>query len=96
MYVVVRRYKLAGSSKEVLRRAREEFLPSITSLPGFKAFHVADCGGRDIMSISFWDSKVDAKRSTEAARQWISKSAIGLLPFPPELIEGDTVIDIVP
>jgi hypothetical protein len=34
-------------------------------------------------------------KSTEAARDWVSKSAIGLVPFPPEVLEGDTMIDIV-
>jgi hypothetical protein len=55
MYVVVRRYKLAGSSKELLRRAKEEILPTFIGLPGFNGLHVADCGGRAMMSISFWD-----------------------------------------
>jgi hypothetical protein len=43
MYVVVRRYTMAGSSKELSRRAKEEFIPIITGLPGFKALHVVDC-----------------------------------------------------
>ena len=46
------------------------------------------------MSIGFWESKAAARRSTEAARMWIAKSAIGLVPFPPDTFEGDTVIDI--
>ena len=54
MYVVVRRYTMAGSSKELSRRAKEEFIPIITGLPGFKALHVVDCGGRALLSISFW------------------------------------------
>jgi hypothetical protein len=61
---------------------------------GFKALHVADCGGRALMSISFWEDKVAARKSAELARNWVSQSAIGILPFPPELTEGDTVIDI--
>jgi hypothetical protein len=46
------------------------------------------------MSISFWEDKVAARKSAELARNWVSQSAIGILPFPPELTEGDTVIDI--
>ena len=94
MYVVVRRYTLAGSSEELLRRAKEEIVPTIKALPGFKAFHVVDCGGRGFMSIGFWESKVAATRSSEVAREWVSRSAIGLIPFPPDLLEGDTVLDI--
>jgi heme-degrading monooxygenase HmoA len=95
MHVVVRRYTIAGSSEELIRRAKEEFVPIIKRLPGLKAYHIVDCGGRAIMSIGFWESRVAATRSTEAAREWIAKSAIGLAPFPPDKFEGDTVIDIM-
>jgi heme-degrading monooxygenase HmoA len=94
MHVVVRKYTLAGSSEELMRRAEKEILPVIRALPGFRAFHVVDCGGRGMMSIGFWDSKVAATRSSEVAREWVSRSAIGLIPFPPDLLEGDTVLDI--
>ena len=94
MYVMIRRYRLAGSSEELLRRIRQEFVPIVTSLPGFKAYHLVDCGGLEAMSISFWESKAEARRSSEEARKWISKSALGLIPFPPDKLEGDTVLDI--
>jgi hypothetical protein len=48
-----------------------------------------------LLSISFREDRVTAVKSTEAARDWVSKSAIGLVPFPPEVLEGDTMIDIV-
>jgi hypothetical protein len=54
VYVVTRRYTLAGSSGELLRRIKEEFVPIVTSLPGFKAYHIVDCGGLAAMSIGFW------------------------------------------
>jgi heme-degrading monooxygenase HmoA len=95
MYVVVRRYTIAGSSEELFRRAREEFVPIVKGLPGFKAYHIVDCGGGAVMSIGFWESKVAGTRSTEAAREWVSRAAIGLAPFPPDKLEGDTVVDIV-
>jgi heme-degrading monooxygenase HmoA len=95
MYVTVRRYRLAGSSNELLRRIKEEYVPIVTALPGFKAYHVVDCGGREAMSISFWESKMEAVRASEAAQRWISKSALGLVPFPPEKLQGDSVLDII-
>jgi heme-degrading monooxygenase HmoA len=67
MYVTVRRYTLAGSSDELLRRIKEEYVPIITALPGFKAYHAVDCGGREAMSINFWESKIEAVRASEAA-----------------------------
>jgi len=67
MYVMIRGCRLAGSSHGLLRRIKEEFVPIIISLPGFKAYHVVDCGGREAMSISFWETNVAARRSTEEA-----------------------------
>jgi len=93
MHVVIRRYTLAGSSEELTRRASKEIVPIIRALPGFRALHMVDCG-RSFMSISFWDSKPQATRSTEVATEWVHRSAIGLIPFPPEIFEGDTVLDI--
>ena len=93
MYVTVRRYTLAGSGEELLRRIKAEYVPIITALPGFKAYHVVDCGGREAMSISFWEP-LEAVRASETARAWIAKSALGLVPFPPEELQGDTVLDI--
>jgi hypothetical protein len=61
-----------------------------------KAYHLADCGGLAVMSIGFWESKVAATRLTVSAREWVSQSAIGLMPFPPDKLEGDTVLDISP
>jgi heme-degrading monooxygenase HmoA len=94
MHVVILRYTVAGNSDEVLRRVKDEFIPIIKNLPGLKAYHLVDCGGLAVMSIGFWESKVAATRSTEAAHQWVSQSAIGLMPFPPDRLEGDTVLDI--
>jgi heme-degrading monooxygenase HmoA len=94
MYVMIRRYRLAGSGQELLRRIKEEFVPIVTSMPGFKTYHVVDCGGRETMSIGFWETKADARRSTEEAQKWISRSALGLIPFPPDKLEGDTVLDL--
>jgi hypothetical protein len=55
MYVTVRRYMLAGSGEELLRRIKAEYVPILTALLGFKAYHGVDCWGREAMSISFWE-----------------------------------------
>jgi len=94
MYVVIRRYTVAGSSDELMRRIKEEFVPIVTALPGFEAYHLVDCGGLEALSIGYWKSKADATRSTEQARGWVSRSALGLVPFPPEKLAGHVVLDI--
>jgi hypothetical protein len=46
------------------------------------------------MSIGFWESKVDAPISTKEARAWISESTLGVVPFPPDKLDGDSVLNI--
>ena len=40
------------------------------------------------------ETKVAARQSTEEAQKWISRSALGLIPFPPDKLEGNTVLDL--
>jgi hypothetical protein len=40
MYIAVRRYKInPGSFDEIVRRANEGFMPLISQIPGFMAYH---------------------------------------------------------
>jgi heme-degrading monooxygenase HmoA len=94
LYVVVRRYRLAGSGSELARRVRSDYLDVVSKLPGFRSFQVVDCGGVESLSISHWDSKADAERSDEVARRWIAQHALGILPFPPERLAGDVVMEL--
>jgi len=37
----------------------------------------------------------DERLQGHGAREWIAKSALDLVSFPPEKLQGDTVLDIV-
>ena len=44
MYVVIRRYTGVIDPKEIIRRVREEFLPIISKVEGYRGYHLVDTG----------------------------------------------------
>jgi heme-degrading monooxygenase HmoA len=94
MFISIRKYKVEGSMDELNRRVREEFVPIIRQLPGFKGYHLMDCGGGYIASVSMFESKEVALASSDRARDWVARSIKDLIPNPPELMSGETSLDV--
>jgi hypothetical protein len=70
-----------ASTTEVARRAREGFVPIITTVPGFVAYFLIEIGQREQMTISIFSDPAGAAESTRRAAAWVP-GAIG------ELVEG--------
>ena len=94
MFIVIRKYKLEGSGDELTRRVQEEFVPILRQLPGFKGYHIMDCGGGHVASVSIFESQEAAMASNDRAREWAERSIKHLVPNPPEIIAGETGLDI--
>ena len=95
MFITIRKYKLEGSRDELTRRVQEEFVPLLRELPGFKGYHLMDCGGGDVASISIFESREAALTSNDRAREWAERSIKHLVPNPPEVIAGETGLDVM-
>lgn len=92
MYTVIRRYKSDPSSvKEVIRRAKDEFLPMVQKSPGFVAYYGVNLGGGVVVTITTFQDKAGADESTSMARGWVRDRLASLLPDPPEVMAGETV-----
>ena len=97
MFIAIRKYKLEGSEgsrDELTRRVQEEFVPILRQLPGFKGYHLMDCGGGEVASISMFESREAALASNDRAREWAERSIKHLVPNPPEVIAGETGLDV--
>lgn len=94
MYAMIRRYRLAGSSQELFRRIKEEFVPIVRSLPGCKAYHVVDCGGLEQYRSASGKLRSPRGDQPRKRRSGFPGSSLGLIPFPPDKLEGDTVLDL--
>ena len=92
----VRRYVTDPKSmSELVRRIKEEFVPIISKVPGFLSYSVLDAGNGVLASISSFESKSGADESTRRAADWV-KSVSSLLPNPPQVTAGETVVSTWP
>ena len=92
MHAVVRHYK--GSSKLIddLVGRRKDVEELIKGVDGFVAYYLiktADGGA----SISIFENQAGTAESTKRAAAYISENLAGVAAGPPEVIEGQAVID---
>jgi heme-degrading monooxygenase HmoA len=90
-YTVIRRYKVDRRSlDEVVDRARDRFIPRISDAPGFLSYSILrDDDDGDVVSISTFESRVQAEDSVRIAASWVREHLGPLLPTPPEVIGGE-------
>lgn len=91
MWAAVRRYEGITDSAEAGRLVDESFVALLERVPGFIAYFWVDAGGGVMASLSVFEAKAGAERSVEIAREWVRQHAAGLIPNPPQVIEGPVV-----
>jgi hypothetical protein len=90
MHTVIRRYQGVQNSPEVVRRAIEEFGPSLRDQPGFQGYWVIDAGDGVLATISIFESQEAAEESSSASATWVQENLPNLVPSPPQVTAGDT------
>lgn len=95
--IAVRVYKSLPESDpgELVPRISTEFLPMIDGLEGFRGYlwYVTEDG---FVSISVFDSEGSARESSEAATAWAAESLSGYTEDPPEVIDANARLVILP
>ena len=91
MYATVRRYEGVTNATEAGRQVRETFLPVISDIPGFVAYHWVDAGGGVMISLSVFQDKAGAEESNRKAAAVVRDSLASLLPKPPQVTAGEVV-----
>jgi hypothetical protein len=92
MYASVRRYRIAGSVEELMRRVQEGFVPIVRQTPGFVAYYAIDGGDGTVASVSIFQDRSGAEASNERAAAWVRANLAELLPHSPEITAGDVSI----
>ena len=93
MYVTIRRYKVKpGSMHEVVRQAREGFVPIISKAPGFVRYGIVDAGHDTLISISTFEDRAGADASTQMAAGFVKEHLASLVTGPPEVTGGELVV----
>jgi heme-degrading monooxygenase HmoA len=92
-FASVRRYALrAGAVGELMHVVDEVFADRIEAMDGFEAYHVLDCGGGEIMSISLLRDQAAAEASDELALAFVRRELGGFDIERTEVIGGEVLV----
>jgi hypothetical protein len=70
----VRRYGMSsGAVAELMRSVDDIFADELAALDGFVAYHVLDCGGGELLSISLLRDQATARESDEMALRFVTE-----------------------
>lgn len=90
MYAVIRRYNtLRGSAPSIMERVNGEFLPKLRESAGFVAYYVADPGDGTLVSVSIFEDRAGAERSTREATAWVRERLGHMITTAPVIIAGE-------
>ena len=95
MFATIRRYESIDQARasELVKKADETLLPSLTELPGFSGYSLIEAGDGVVSSISFFDTSAHADQSTRVASNWVREQKLeSALPNPPKITSGEVVV----
>jgi hypothetical protein len=95
MFATIRRYESIDNARsdELVKKADETLLPSLSELPGFSGYYLIDTGNGVMSSISVFDTSEHADESTRLASNWVREQKLEtVLPNPPKITSGEVVV----
>jgi hypothetical protein len=95
MFATIRRYEAIDQARtsELVKKADETLLPSLTELPGFSGYSLIEAGNGVMSSISFFDTAAHADESSRLVSNWVSEQKLETaLPNPPKITSGEVVV----
>lgn len=93
MHYVTRQYKADPNAMgEIVRRAREGFVPLISAAPGFVSYTMTDGGEDGLFTVSGFEDRAGAEESVRLAASWVKDNLATLLPDPPRITSGETLL----
>ena len=95
MFATIRRYEAIdqGRTDELVKKADETLLPSLSELPGFSGYYLIEAGNGVMSSISVFDTPDHADESTRVASNWVREQKLdSALPNPPKITSGEVVV----
>jgi hypothetical protein len=95
MFATIRRYEEVDQARtsELVKRADETLVPSLSELPGFSGYYLIESGKGVITSIGFFDTEAHAEQSSEVASNWVRDQKLETaLPHRPRITSGEVVV----
>jgi hypothetical protein len=93
MFMVIRKYGLAGSATEAARRVENDLVPLLKQVPGLQAYYAFDDGDGIGGSVSLFESEEAALASNEKALVWAREALADLVKGQAvEVIAGEVLV----
>ena len=95
MFATIQRYEAIDQARtsELVKKADETLLPSLTELPGFSGYSLIEAGNGVMSSISFFDTSAHADESTRLVSNWVREQKLETaLPNAPKITSGEVVM----
>jgi hypothetical protein len=89
MYATLRIYEMAEDWDDALQqRLADEFIPTLTQIPGFVSYHSLEAGPRLFASVTIFEDRAGAEASNRTAADLVQRKLADRFPTPPELTAG--------
>jgi hypothetical protein len=95
MFATIQRYESIDKARadELVKKADETLVPSLSDLPGFSGYYLIDTGNGVMSSISVFDTPEHAEESTRVASNWVRDQKLETaLPNAPKITTGEVVV----
>jgi hypothetical protein len=95
MFATIRRYDAIDQEHvaELVKKADETLMPSLSELPGFNGYYLIDAGNGIVSSIGFFDTAEHADESARVAATWVREQKLeNVLPNAPKITTGEVVV----
>ncbi|MGA2639049.1 antibiotic biosynthesis monooxygenase [Methylocella sp.] len=93
MYAAIRQGKAkAGVAEKLARTIKEEAIPIISDVPGFKAYYVVYAPDDTVTAIGIFENYAGAEESNRRGLAWIEQSLAPLLTGPVTASAGPVIV----
>jgi hypothetical protein len=93
MYASIRQGKAkAGMAEELTRRIKDEAIPIISNVPGFRSYYVVYAPDDTVTAISIFDDYAGAEESNKRVIAWSEQNLASLLSGPATAAAGPVIV----
>jgi len=97
MFASIRRYDFtttpsAADFAKLTSQIEHDFVGQIEHLPGFHGYYMCNVDGRQLLTISLFETKASAAQSAQIAAQVVKSTPLAVPVGPVDLAEGDVLL----
>jgi len=97
MYVTVHNYEIGGEGTQVdVARTAQEFLETVSAIPGFRGYYMIDGGDHRIASVSIFDTPEGVDQCDQLAVEFVQEKLGGFRLSEVETTEGKVLASLLP